>query len=72
IVKSPREMLHLGKPQDRTRSPIEGVDLTAIPLRVASPKPESHAKSDEKFLLAPHVTSGSTVEMLLMKHCKNE
>ena len=35
IVKSPREVLHLGRPQDRTRSPIEGVDLTAIPLHPA-------------------------------------
>lgn len=30
-------------------SPIEGVDLTAIPLRVASPKPEPHAKSDDEM-----------------------
>jgi hypothetical protein len=27
--------------------PIEGRDLTAIPLRVASLNPESHAKNDE-------------------------
>ncbi|MGB7445048.1 MAG: RRXRR domain-containing protein [Coleofasciculaceae cyanobacterium] len=29
--------------------PVEGVDLTAIPLRVASLNPESHANHDEKF-----------------------